>query len=116
MDWSSYQEVNNMSNITKLYFEKPSRVEYRLPDKEDPMTGDMVPVRHNVGAPAVITDLGYKAWYQNGIRHREDGPAIEFDDFKVWYVNGVKHRTDGPAVEFSDGSVQYWEHGVRILK
>jgi hypothetical protein len=32
---------------------------------------------------------GYKAWYLNGQRHREDGPAIEYaDGGKYWYLNG----------------------------
>lgn len=32
--------------------------------------------------------------------HREDGPAIEWDDgSKEWVLDGRYHRDDGPAVE-----------------
>ena len=32
---------------------------------------------------------GTKAWYLNGKRHREDGPAVEYaNGDKRWYLNG----------------------------
>lgn len=32
---------------------------------------------------------GDEYWYKNGMRHREDGPAIEWaDGTKFWYYNG----------------------------
>jgi len=53
-------------------------------------------------------------WFQNGLWHREDGPALEFaDGNKVWYKNGVRHREDGPAVECSDGYRVWWVNGIR---
>jgi hypothetical protein len=40
--------------------------------------------------------------------HREDGPAIEWDDgCTEWRVRGQRHRIDGPAVEWLDGT-RYW--------
>ena len=43
---------------------------------------------------------GDKFWYENGVFHREDGPAIECQNgSKYWFKNGVSHRLDGPAVE-----------------
>ena len=81
---------------------------------------------------------GAKAWYLNGVHHREDGPAIEFADgdkqwwvngkqhrlvgpavervtgFKAWYLNGVRHCDDGPAVERVDGRREWWVDGVMI--
>ena len=34
---------------------------------------------------------GNKAWYLNGERHREDGPAIEYlDGTKRWYLNDIE--------------------------
>jgi hypothetical protein len=31
---------------------------------------------------------GYKHWFLNGERHREDGPAVEFSGGnKYWYLN-----------------------------
>lgn len=58
---------------------------------------------HRVGGPAVIwAAAGDQEWYFNGIRHREDGPAIEYKNLKVWYLNGKKHREDGAAVLYYD--------------
>jgi hypothetical protein len=32
------------------------------------------------------------AWFKNGLRHRDDGPAIEYvDGNKAWYKNGLLH-------------------------
>ena len=42
---------------------------------------------------------GTVQYYQNDKLHREDGPAIEFEDGSVqWYKNNLLHREDGPAV------------------
>jgi len=36
-----------------------------------------------------VNRFGNKWWYLNGRLHREDGPAIEYDDgYKFWYLNG----------------------------
>ncbi len=36
-----------------------------------------------------VYEDGYKAWYLNGKRHREDGAACEdADGYKRWYLNG----------------------------
>ena len=49
------------------------------------------------------------AWYKNGKRHREDGPAIEcLSGYKAWYQNGKRHREDGPAIEWANGGDKYW--------
>ncbi len=41
--------------------------------------------------------------------HREDGPALEFDDgTKKWFINGLRHRTGGPAIEWSNGDKTYF--------
>ena len=55
-----------------------------------------------------VHDDGDKAWYLNGVLHREDGPAIEYTNgTKAWYLNGKLHREDGPACEYSNGD-KYW--------
>ena len=47
---------------------------------------------HSETGPAVIHPDGYQAWYQNGLRHRVDGPAVVYPEMglEVRYVNGVK--------------------------
>ncbi len=70
--------------------------------------------RHREDGPAVEFS-GHFEWWINGKLHREDGPAIEFTNgIKIWYYNDQRHRKDGPAVEGSDGSKKYYYHGKYI--
>jgi starvation-inducible outer membrane lipoprotein len=47
---------------------------------------------------------GYKSWWLNGKRHREDGPAAEWaNGGKEWWLNGKRHREEGPATEYPGG-------------
>jgi hypothetical protein len=64
-----------------------------------------------LNGPAVEWVDGDKVeeWYQNGKRHRLDGPAVTFKNGeKQWWVNGLIHREDGPAVVFPEGINQWW--------
>ena len=46
------------------------------------------------------------------IIHREDGPAMEWDNgTKEWFINGLYHRMNGPAVEYSGGSKEWYLNG-----
>lgn len=34
---------------------------------------------------------GTKEWYKDGKRHREDGPAVEWESgYKEWYLQGIE--------------------------
>ena len=52
------------------------------------------------GLPEAVRDelyslTGSRAWYRDGLRHREDGPAIECaDGYREWYRDGTLHRSD----------------------
>lgn len=39
-------------------------------------------------------------WWENGKRHRSNGPAMINREMEAWYQNGIPHRprTDGPAL------------------
>jgi hypothetical protein len=50
----------------------------------------------------------------NGNFHREDGPAVEFDNGRYWYQHGKLHREDGPAVEYANGRKLWYYHGQQI--
>ena len=64
--------------------------------------------RHRLDGPAIEYANGTKGWYQNDKLHRLDGPAVEHGDgFKAWYQNDKRHREDGPACEYADGD-RYW--------
>ena len=69
-------------------------------------------IRHREDGPAVEYANGYKEWYLNGKCHREDGPAIDdANGYKEWYINGKLHREDGPAVVYTDGSKSWYING-----
>jgi len=58
---------------------------------------------------------GYRAWWSDGLLHRDDGPAIErADGYRSWWRNGKLHRDDGPAIERADGSCEWWVDGERV--
>lgn len=39
----------------------------------------------------VIDAEGNKSWWKNGVLHREDGPAVEWENgHKSWWIDGVK--------------------------
>ena len=70
---------------------------------------------------------GIVKYYQNGVLHREDGPAItrprrrntiqfNMQATEEWYKNGKRHREDGPAIVWTCGRVyqeEYWTNGKR---
>ena len=69
-------------------------------------------VRHREDGPAVEYVFGTKHWYLNGERHREDGPACEYHNGnKYWYKNGKRHREDGPAIECANGYKEWYLNG-----
>lgn len=54
-------------------------------------------VEYNQDNPTMI--MGYrKEWYQDGVMHREGGPAWTQPGIEEWWQNGKTHRDDGPAV------------------
>jgi hypothetical protein len=73
--------------------------------------------RHREDGPAIEWANGSKSWWINGKLHREDGPAIEYaDGDKAWYLNGNRHREDGPAFEFSDGGKTWYLEGKNLTE
>jgi len=60
---------------------------------------------------------GTKIWSLNKKLHREDGPAVEYDDgFKFWYLNNKLHREDGPAVEEPNGDKRWYLNGKELTE
>ena len=61
---------------------------------------------------------GNKSWYnENGERHRENDPAVEFvNGNKYWYQNGELHREDGPAIEWNNGDKEWWFNGKQYTE
>jgi hypothetical protein len=61
-------------------------------------------ILHREDGPAYEDDEGNKQWYFNGKLHRVNGPASELLDRDEWYINGKLHRVNGPAIEYHDES------------
>ena len=71
----------------------------------------------NVMQPVMeIDDRGTKRWKLYGKPHREDGPAVEYQDGeKHWFINGKHHRENGPAIEYPDGRKKWYIYGESIV-
>ena len=60
----------------------------------------------------IAHENGTLEWYENGMLHREDGPAvIHANGSKDWCLRGRVHRNDGPAAEHEDGSFSWYLDG-----
>ena len=70
---------------------------------------------HREDGPAIKWSYGTNEWWQNGKRHREGGPAIEGSNGSCqWWQWGHLHRAVGPATIQSDGLKEWWQNGKRI--
>lgn len=68
---------------------------------------------HRQDGPAIEWNNGLKEWYIDGKVHRTDGPAKEYSDgTKEWWNNGLLHRLDGPAVEYHDDDYEWFKNGL----
>jgi len=72
---------------------------------------------HREDGPAIEYENGDKSWWFWNKLHREDGPAFEYNNgSKVWMINGKRHRLDGPAVEYYDGKCYYYINSQQLTK
>lgn len=71
-------------------------------------------IRHREDGPSIEYPDGEKRWFKNDNLHRENGPAIDGPNWKMWYLYGLRHREDGPAVEDINGTKHWYFHGKFI--
>jgi len=65
----------------------------------------------------VVRYDGQKQWWINGVRHREDGPAvIDEGEMSQWWTNGALHREDGLAIGYEDGSKDWFLLGQEVTE
>lgn len=58
---------------------------------------------------SIVGEKNEVAWHDNeGRYHRHQGPAYTSNQHKAWFVHGVRHREDGPAVETQTGRMFFW--------
>jgi hypothetical protein len=74
------------------------------------MLGDL---KHRTDGPAVVYTNGDSEYWVNGVRHNEDGPAVNTTLIKIYYVNGRIHRVGGPAI-ISTGTKNYSAKGDNL--
>ena len=90
-----------MADNIKKVIEDDGTINYYLGD-----------LHHNPEGPAVIGFAGrHKEYWFKGLRHRIEGPAIEYldGDYEYW-EKGRRHNSQGPA-KCIDGVVEYWIDG-----
>ena len=63
------------------------------------------------GEPAMIWPSGSCTWYRYGSLYREKSRG----GTSIWYLDGLKHREEGPAVTRLDGTTEWWRFGKRIM-
>jgi hypothetical protein len=70
---------------------------------------------HREDGPAIEYDNGSKEWYIRDRLHNENGPAIEYVSIggKQWWIHGQFHRVDGPAYEYTNGDKIWFVYGRR---
>jgi hypothetical protein len=107
--------MSDANNIYKLYAENATQrklVMFVRPGggKEWRLNGKL----HRDDGPAVEYEDGINAWYQHGKLHRIGAPAaIGYNGDKLWYQHDRLHREDGAAVEKADGDKEWWLHGKK---
>ena len=59
---------------------------------------------------------GSEVWWLNDMPHREDRSAIINVPMGVryWAKYGKYHREDGPAIEYENGRKEWWFEGQKI--
>ena len=63
-----------------------------------------------------ISGRGTKGWRLHWMYHRDNGPAIIYNQYQAWWQHGQLHRTDGPARILEDGTIEYWINGKQLTE
>jgi hypothetical protein len=58
----------------------------------------------------------WDAYYNSGVLHRVNGPAMINPHVEKWYQFNERHRADGPAVEHVNGTKEWWLSGRHFNK
>ena len=59
-----------------------------------------------------VDTIGNQYWYKDDKIHREDGPAITWNDGgQFWYKEDKLHREYGPAVIWANGTEFWYKEG-----
>lgn len=65
--------------------------------------------QHRSDGPAEISANGDQEWFDHGLHHNPNGPAVIRKDFEAWLWQAHYHRYDGPAqIDKSDDGRSQW--------
>ena len=69
---------------------------------------------HREDGPALIKE-DREEWYLNGVIGRTDGPSVVYyNGDQRWYYNNILHRAGGPAIILADGTEEWYNNGVKV--
>jgi hypothetical protein len=64
---------------------------------------------------SVVDGFGDKCYFENSLLPQLNNKEILIDKkYSVLWLIGVRHREDGPAVEYANGNKEWYYHGKRI--
>jgi len=104
-NWDEISRNITVSCFSETFFERfRDKIDFWLVYVSDNMTTELCHKSY--------VNLGWKAHFLDGKMHKEDGPAIVYDDGREeWYFNNKKHREDGPAVIHVNGREEWFRDG-----
>ena len=113
-EWRIRKELDVLLNAAFTI----GKEEKKVTDEEGNVFYYQAGMLHREDGPAIEWVRGCKEWLVDGRTHREDGPAVvhEEEGYFVWYRNGNRHREDGPAVIYGNGDKEWWLKGVQLTK
>lgn len=109
---SKPETLNNYKQISKLRdIVISSKDNYSATIEYKNLLGDL----HREDGPALEYEDGREAWYYDGVPHRGgDLPAsIDPDGDMEWWVHGKQHREGGPAIVYDNG-MEYWMYNDEL--
>ena len=68
----------------------------------------------NVRTNSDLNTTTYYKYPNYTVRHRLDGPAYISGGYRAWYKDGLRHREDGPAIEYTSGAGEWYLHGKQL--
>lgn len=63
---------------------------------------------------SVVDVFGDKCYFENSIIHPINEEILIDEKYSVLWLTGVRHRDDGPAVEYANGNKEWYYHGKHI--
>ena len=63
---------------------------------------------------SVVDGFGDKCYFEDSIYPSLNNNKIINNTYSVLWLTGVRHREDGPAIEYANGNKEWYLHGKQI--